>query len=412
MTTGISRALTAAMIVLAAGVLLYAAKTGTPLRYIDEKQYLQIAQHIADGDGYLLDGQPTAFRPPVWPLLLATFLFVGMPVSLMPVVSALCMIGAAVIAANIGTKLAGPWGKLAGVAMLLYPLNIYTAATLYPQALATLLIVGLWWCALRISEGSRDMWLYGLTGLLVAALALSVPTLVFTGVAVAVWVLFAARGDRFVAGGWIVVAAALPVAVWAGRNATAVGSPVPISTSGGVNLLIGNNPSATATTGVDVDITEANRVASRMGEVEADRYLRGEAVDWITHHPVDALTLYGAKVLNYFAPYNEPVTATGSSMQRLVAYAGFTVLVALLIVRLVLRKQLPVQSTEWLFLTVFAANSLVMAVFFTRTRFRQPLDSVLLIEAGLAVAAVIAVLSARRWPAKSPAELSYSPRRT
>jgi hypothetical protein len=41
-------------------------------------------------------------------------------------------------------------------------------------------------------------------------------------------------------------------------------------------------------------------------------------------------------------------------------------------------------------------NSLVMAVFFTRTRFRQPLDTLLLIEAGVACALVVAVFVRRR----------------
>jgi hypothetical protein len=37
-----------------------------------------------------------------------------------------------------------------------------------------------------------------------------------------------------------------------------------------------------------------------------------------------------------------------------------------------------------------------MAVFFTRTRFRQPLDNILLIEAAIAVVLIINLIHARR----------------
>ena len=139
--------------VMSLGLMAYALKTGTPLRYEDERQYVDIATSLRNGQGFELYGSPTAYRPPAWPMLVAVFLALGLPVSLLSVIPAGAMIAAAVVAAMVGVTISrSSWGALAGVAVLAYPLNIYTAVTLYPQAFATLLVVTLWLVALLITE--------------------------------------------------------------------------------------------------------------------------------------------------------------------------------------------------------------------------------------------------------------------
>jgi len=385
------------------GLMVFALKTGAPLRYSDERQYVEIATSIRDGHGFSLSGQPTAYRPPAWPLLLAVFLALGLPVSCLSVVSASAMIAAGVVAAVVGVKICGNrWGALAGVAVLAYPLNIYSALTLYPQAFATLLVLTLWLLALGVTQdveagAVRRCLLYVSIGLVAALLALSVPTLAFTGLAVVVWIIFAVRGDRTRAALCTITALVVPIAVWTVRNILVLGAPVVLSTSTGVNLLIGNNPTATGSSGVAVDISGPQSRASAMSEVHSDAYLRQTAIDWIVHHPVDSATLFFAKVANYFSAYNAPVTVSeGGTVQRLVAYLSWAVLVILVLVRLALRKRLPLRRTEKVFIGLFVANALVMAVFFTRTRFRQPLDSILLVEAAIAIVLVVSVITTTR----------------
>jgi hypothetical protein len=387
--------------ILSLGLIAYAVKSGTPLKYFDERQYVEIARTIREGKGFVLDGQPTAYRPPAWPLVIAGFLLLSVPESMLSIVPALAMIGAALMAAVAGAKLAGRWGALAGVGVLVYPLNVYTAVLMYPQAFATFLLAALALLAVVIAEkvsdvGKAPMALYVLTGFTAAALALSVPTLAFTGIVVLGWVVWVARGQRVVAS-LGVAAFAATIGVWAMRNLGELGSPVLLSTTTGVNLLIGNNPAATASSGVAVDIDAAMAATSGMSEVAQDAYLRGAAVDWILGNPGDAFALYVVKVLNYFSPYNQPVTASaGAETQKLIAYVTFGVLILLVIARLAMRHWQPLMAVEKLFLSVWFVNSLVMAVFFTRTRFRQPLDILLLIEAGIACALLVAVIVRRR----------------
>ena len=188
----------------------------------------------------------------------------------------------------------------------------------------------------------------------------------------------------------------LPICGWTARNIAAIGGPVPLSTSGGLNLLIGNNDSATGSSGVDVSIEGIRAQTARMGEVEADRFYRDAAFSWITDHPAKSFTLYLAKVINYFSPYNQPITlAEGASLQRFVAVVSFGTVILLVAIRALLRHRLPLQPAERLFISLFFVNSLVMAIFFTRTRFRQPLDSILLVEAAIACVLVGAALGTR-----------------
>ena len=64
---------------------------------------------------------------------------------------------------------------------------------------------------------------------------------------------------------------------------------------------------------------------------------------------------------------------------------------------------MPIDRSERFFLGLFVANAFVMAIYFTRTRFRQPLDSILLIEAGIGIAVAVALfISHRRKAADRP----------
>jgi hypothetical protein len=87
-------------------------------------------------------------------------------------------------------------------------------------------------------------------------------------------------------------------------------------------------------------------------------------------------------------------------MQRVIAYVTFGLLVLLVAARIALRREQPLRPVETMFFGVWLVNCLVMALFFTRTRFRQPLDLLLLIEAGVACALLIVVIVRRRQRAR------------
>ncbi|NMD57055.1 hypothetical protein [Tsukamurella columbiensis] len=385
-------------------VIAYAVHSGTPLRYSDEKEYVEIARGIVAGDGYRLYGADSAYRPPAWPLLLAAFLAVGVPESLLPAVSAALLVIAAVSAGVLGVRITRcALGAIAAPFVLLYPINAYTATTLYPQALATAALVLLVLYASRAGDGHLSTRSALAIGALLAVSVLSVPTMGFSAAVIGLWILVRQHGNRFryaVAAG---LTAFAPIAAWTVYNAHRLGSPVVVSTSGGRNLLIGNNPSATGSSGVAVDLGPYEAGARGLNEVDQDRYMQQSAIDWITANPGRAASLYVEKTLNYFAPYNPPATAEQAESPARIALLvlAFAVMLVGVALRLGLHRRLSIRPVEWLIMGLFVANAPVMAVFFTRTRFRQPLDALLLIETAVAVAVVVPLLLARRRSART-----------
>lgn len=134
-----------------------------------------------------------------------------------------------------------------------------------------------------------------------------------------------------------------------------------------------------------------------MSEIGRDEFYRNLALRWIVEHPFDSLALYLAKLVNYFSPYNQPITPVeGGSIQRIIAYFSFGLLLSCILIRIVFLKWLPFAATEILFLGIFLANAFVMAIFFTRTRFRQPLDNILVVEAVVTLVIGVSLIQRRR----------------
>ncbi|MFT4294515.1 MAG: hypothetical protein QM582_03785 [Micropruina sp.] len=377
--------------ILCAAVVGYAWLSRAGQRYYDEVEYWEIAGHLARGQGFALQGQPTAYRPPAWPLILAPFHSLGSGIGVATMASVACLILAALAAGRLGMILTGQrLGSLAAIFVLAYPINIYTSATLYPQMLALLTTVVMWMLVAQAEAQGRLPWLWGcVLGLAAAVMTLAVPTLAFTAVALLAagsWILWRRRDWPAIVAGW--AAAGALMGAWAIRNWIVFREFIPISTSTGINLLIGNNPDATAGSGVDVDLQASMQRVFSMGLSENGRsseFMR-EALHWITSNPGDAAMLYLQKTAHYFVAYDAPATAgQGKPVMGLIAWAALVVIAGLTVARWSNwgRRTFPMHFTERVMLFVFIANAPIMAVFFTRVRFRVPLDSFLLIEAAI-----------------------------
>lgn len=384
-------ALLCALLALSLAVALLA---GGEARFHDEHEYLGLARNLVAHGTLSADGTtPTAFRPPVWPLLLA-----GMQ-ALTPLLwpaklfNLACLALAAWISARIVRRLGAPPVAALGVALMVYfePYGFGTATTLYPQAFCSLVVAAsLGLCLVPGLAAAAGLGaLAGIGTLTAPGLALVLPPLALAQVRLAPGPAL----PRLVAAalGCLVV-----MAPWTARNAIQFGALVPLSTSGGLNLLKGNSAKTTPTSGVNVDIQAELAVASAMAEVAGDRYLRDRATGWIRENPLDAATLYLGKLANWFALSNAIYTdgEEGAGTARLVVGAvgaGGLFLAALLGVFL-----WPGPATVPRLLCAFyLLAGLAHAIVFTRIRFRVPFDPVLAILAWPFLAEVWARLARR-----------------
>ena len=388
----------AVVALVAAGTRAVAA--GATLSFSDERDYLTFARNLADGRGFTRDGvTPSAYRPPVWPFVLSLGERLGFGVVGLRLIGVVCLAGGVVVVGALAGRIAGPVAAaVAAALMATSPLLAYTAGTLYPETLALLLVASLLLVVVVAAErtGAGAVALAGVAGGCWSLVALTSPGYAVVGAPALVWLTWraatrhGARAALVPAAVMLVAAVSGPVA-WGLRNRAALGAFVPVSTNGGVNLLLGNSPGTTPSSGVRVDLSEAFGEVERRGldEVETDRFLREEALRWMREHPGRAARLYVGKFAHFFAYANELASgARPGRAARLVGALSFYPLLGAFLARLVLARRWPLRRGEGLCVAAYFGYALVVALFFTRVRFRVPVEPLMMVvvAAGLATA--------------------------
>jgi 4-amino-4-deoxy-L-arabinose transferase-like glycosyltransferase len=207
---------------------------------LDAETYYWAARALAAGQGW---AERVYWQPPGYPYFLAGILRIAGPGLLAPRL-AQAGLGAltAALTCALGTRAFGrAVGLGAGLAVALYGTLVYYDAELLAPSLAICLQMATLWLAARAPEerGGRG-WLA--TGLLAGLTAVvNAPALVLLPVlAVAAW----RRA------GWVLLGAAIAVAPVTARNWAQGGEAVLISSNGGINLYLGNNPRYERTVGM------------------------------------------------------------------------------------------------------------------------------------------------------------------
>jgi hypothetical protein len=409
-----------AMGFLVAAGLVMAVQDGPRMKSLDEVGFLDLSGNLAfhgtfahtnrpDIEGFdpaLPAGalRPTAYRAPGWVWFQVPFRWMGGDYALLRLANAILLALTLWLLHGLVTRHAGRLGGAASVVLvLLYPVLLYAAGTLYPQTLSAFLLVGAVRQLDALGPGARSRRFVLLGGTL-GALVLTVPIHLLLLPLVAAWMLAARRGSWRQVGVTLLTVAGL-VGLWVLRNSLVLGAVVGIATSTGFNLLAGNGPYVRhdqATSELRWPPGVRNQVVGK-GEAERDRILARAALRWIGENPGEAAALYGRKLLYWFAPTNELASdrlvpggsGAGPRWQRDVAMLlGYGLLVSILFVRLVLARRDRPSSLEVLLLVLYLGGGIVYAVFFTRIRFRLPFDWLLIAVDALFLARVL-----ERWRA-------------
>ncbi len=284
---------------LARGVLLAQALGSSGLD--DPDNYLPLARSLAAGGGFVLNGRPTAYRPPLYPLVLA------------PVVATLggragWGVAALHLALGAGTVLltaaaARGWGLTPGAALAAAavvacdPVLAAQSRSVMTETLAAFLT------AASLAALTRP----GASGAALGGLALGLGALCRPSTlaaapltAAAAWV--ASPGPSRARAGraaLLLAATAATLAPWAARNARALGEPVCTTTHGGYTLYLANNPvyydevvngpAGAVWAGANQRLwwDSVYRMTRGLSEPEADRVLRAAAVRVAASRPRD-----------------------------------------------------------------------------------------------------------------------------
>ena len=267
-----------------------------PVMDADSLWYYSRAAGIAAGEGYSQGGHFTAYWPVGYPGFLGFlfFLFGKNPLSgqianlLISTLTLLMLIPLSRSAFGCEKIV-----RLGAVLWAIYPNHVFYNALLMSEILFTgLLVLGLY---LFVNNKSA-VWsglAFGLA-LLTKSQALFIPAIIL--------VLYGVRARP----GWkawlrksafLYVAMLLVVLPWTIRNYQRLGVPALVSTNGGTNLYVGNNPFAT---GNFYDPTgHEPRVNPASGrELEASAFGKREAIAWIKSDPLAFLSLLPRKVFH------------------------------------------------------------------------------------------------------------------
>jgi len=288
-----------------------------PDRLEDRDNYLPLARSLAEGRGFAIGGRPTAYRPPLYPILLAPL--VGtLPARWLP-----WGVGGLHLALGVGTvalvaRTARLWGlspgrACAAAAIAAFdPVLAVQARSIMTETPAAFLVAAT--LAGSALPGARGAILggigFGLSGLCRPSL------LPAAGLAALAGLTCGPGGPRarLARSTLLLAATAATLAPWAWRNAWAVGEPVWTTTHGGYTLALANNPAYYADVldgppgavwsgpNQDAWFAGVGRSTAGMTEPEADRALRDSALRLARDRPIAFLRASIARVGRLWAP--------------------------------------------------------------------------------------------------------------
>ena len=250
--------------------------------------FFELAQSIAQGQGFSVGGPPTAFRVPLYPILLAGLTLGNQ--AFWPIVIAQSAIGAgiAICAAQLACRLfEGPVARraaiLAAAITALYPYYVIHDTALQETSFFTLLTIV---AALLLVQTVRDGKVSSgvLAGLVLGLDVLTRPTIAPFAALAIVWFVWRRRIRAGMACALLLAATVLP---WVWRNAVVIGDPT-LSTETGIEFWAGNSgflfthfPAESS----DVSKTEATNSLTAEDHAELDRIADSEATTdhWYLH---------------------------------------------------------------------------------------------------------------------------------
>ena len=274
-----------------------AAGTGP---FDDPDNYLPLARSLAAGQGLAIKGRPTAYRPPLYPILLAPIVTLSADRAITAIAIFHLVLGGAT--AGTTAVAARRWGLsrwrviAATWIVAIDPVLAWQSRFIMTETLTAFLI------ASALAALTMPRWREWVLGAAFLGLAsLSRPSMLPGAVLVVIAGLLVCPGacrDRLARCGTMALTLILVLSPWAIRNALIFGEPVWTTTHGGYTLALANNevyyrdvlngPPGGVWMGHDQWLwwDSVNRETSGMSEPHADRFLRNRVVELAMAEPL------------------------------------------------------------------------------------------------------------------------------
>jgi 4-amino-4-deoxy-L-arabinose transferase-like glycosyltransferase len=378
----------------------------------DPDGYRAVAENLVRHGTFGSRQSPTAYRPPLYPCVLAACVSLG-PASRVAIglLHLALGLGTVWLTYRLGQSCGlGRWAGLAAVLVACDPILLAQSTLVMTETLATFLAVAALECLAMTSERHSARWAI-VAGGVVGLCVLCRPT--FLPWAIVVPFALLAVGQRsslpkhraFVLAAVFAAALVAVVAPWAIRNQFQFGRPIVTTTHGGYTLLLANNPDfyqylRSTPWGTVWENKELDRVwaakaprGTPADEIHADRLAYAEAVQSIRSEP--AMFCYACLVrvgrLFSFLPHQR--SPDEGTLRRWIRYGvgawylvelGLAVLGALIVC--VNARRLRTKHFGWIASLLLAACFAALhAVYWTDMRMRAPLMPTVALSAALGV---------------------------
>ncbi len=359
--------------------------------------------------------RPTAYRPPLYPLVLAACGWVDDvgPASI-AVLHAVAGIATVLLVYRVSQSWQfGRWGFWAAVLAACDPILLNQSSRVMTETLAALLaVLGLWGLTrlTAVPTTSRAM----VAGVLVALAALCRPTFLVWGAAIALALLLVLQSPfrrRLWLAGSFVFAGGVVTAPWAARNALVFDRPIVTTTHGGYTLWLGNNEEfygflRQAEWGevwdsrhLDEQYLRARRELDD-DELRADRWAYDQAVASIRRDPAGFVRASVFRIGSLWGLVPHQVESSESAAKRFARYAVGVWYVGVFALALVGAGLLGRRWCDppWLWGLLLCLSFTVMhAVYWSNLRMRAPLMPVVCLAAAFGAGAIVS----RTWKSKT-----------
>ncbi len=212
----------------------------------DPDGYRYLAENLLERGSYAYEHVPTAYRPPLYPLMLAPCVVVG-PWSnvLIGALHVALAVATVWLVCRLGVQWGlGRWSLLAGALVACDPVLLVQSRQVMTETPAVLLTVLALWALTAAAErpsSARTILAGACVGLATLCRASFLP---FAGLAALALPVFARGGaGRLRLFASFAVGTVAVLAPWAVRNQLRFGRPILATTHGGYTLLLANNPS-------------------------------------------------------------------------------------------------------------------------------------------------------------------------